>query len=180
MKYRKEALERRADCHFMSQDYRAASSAYDQVLKDYFHVNDIYPYYQGALSYGLDRNVEKKIELLSHVMEASPTARFYPEAMFELGRTYAVREDDDNAFRCFNALATNVKDSTFVAKAYIEMGSLARNQSQFNDALKYYKTVVEEMPLSGWDYSLVIVFSLFSFLISHRRPCTAIFRRIIL
>ncbi len=149
VQFRKEALERRADCLFMSKDYKAASSAYDQVLKDYFHVNDIYPYYQAALSYGLDKNVAKKIELLSNVMEASPTARFYPEAMFELGRTYAVREDDDNAFRCFNTLARNVKDSTFVAQAYIEMGSLARNQSQFNDALGYYKTVVEEMPLSG-------------------------------
>ena len=29
------------------------------------------------------------------------------------------------------------------------MGSLARNQSQFNEALGYYKTVVEQMPLSG-------------------------------
>lgn len=150
VKFRKEALERRADCHFIAKDYKAASAAYDQVLNDYFNVNDIYPYYQAAISYGLDKNVDRKIELLSHVMEASPSARFYPEAMFELGRTYAVREDDDNAFRCFNTLAQQVKDSTFVAKAYIEMGSLARNQSQFNDALGYYKTVVEKMPLSGY------------------------------
>lgn len=150
VKFRKEALERRADCHFIAKDYKAASTAYDQVLNDYFNVNDIYPYYQAAISYGLDNNVARKIELLSHVMEASPSARFYPEALFELGRTYAVREDDDNAFRCFNTLAQQVKDSTFVAKAYIEMGSLARNQSQFNDALGYYKTVVEKMPLSGY------------------------------
>jgi TolA-binding protein len=94
--------------------------------------------------------VGKKIELLSNVLEASPSARFYPEALFELGRTYAVREDDDNAFMCFNRLAETVKDSTFVAQAYIEMGSIARNQSQFNDALGYYKTVVEKMPLSGY------------------------------
>lgn len=150
VKFRKEALERRADCHFIAKDYKSASAAYDQVLNDYFNVNDIYPYYQAAISYGLDKNVERKIELLSHVMEASPSARFYPEAMFELGRTYAIREEDDNAFRCFNTLAEQVKDSTFVAKAYIEMGSLARNQSQFNDALGYYKTVVEKMPLSGY------------------------------
>ena len=30
------------------------------------------------------------------------------------------------------------------------MGSLSRNQSQYNEALGYYKTVVEEMPLSGY------------------------------
>lgn len=150
VKYRKDALERSADCVFVSKDYKAAAEAYEKVMKDYFSVNDIYPYYQAAISYGLDRKTDRKVELLSNVMEASPSARFYPEAMFELGRTYAVMEDDENAYKCFNTLASVVKDSTFVAKAYVEMGSLARNQSQFNDALTYYKKVVEEMPLSGY------------------------------
>ena len=150
VKFRKDAMERRADCHFMRSDYKAASSAYDQVLKDYFDPDDVYPYYQAALSYGLDRNQPKKIDLLSNVLNASPSSRFYPEALFELGRTHAVREDDENAFLCFNRLAETVKDSSFVAKAYIEMGSISRNQSQFNDALGYYKKVVEEMPESGY------------------------------
>ena len=84
------------------------------------------------------------------MLDASPSAKFYPEALFELGRTYAVREDDDKAFMCFNKLAQTVKDTTFVAQAYIEMGSISRNQSQFNDALGYYKAVVEKMPMSGY------------------------------
>ena len=149
-KYRKEALERRADCHFIQKKYKEACAAYDQVLDKYFSVNDIYPYYQAAVSYGLNKNLKKKIELLSNVMEASPSSRFYPEALFELGRAYVAKEDDEKAFECFNKLASVVKDSTFVARAYIEMGSLSRNQSQYNEALGYYKTVVEEMPLSGY------------------------------
>lgn len=150
VKYRKEALERQGDCHFMARDYAAASASYDKVLKEYFDCNDIYPYYQDAISYGLDNNSARKIELLSNVLKASPQAKFYPEAMFELGRTYVLHERDDEAFDCFRRLASNVKDSTFVARAYIEMGTLSRNQSQFNDALGYYRKVVEEMPLSGY------------------------------
>ena len=150
VKYRKDAMERKADCLFIRSEYDAAAEAYDLVANGYPDVNDIYPYYQAALSYGLAKNQAKKIAVLSRVMDASPRSKFYPEAMFELGRTYAVREDDDNAFKCFTTLAQNVKDSTFVAKAYIEMGSISRNQSQFNDALGYYKKVVEEMPLSGY------------------------------
>lgn len=150
VKYRKDAMERRADCHFIRADYKAAAAAYDQVVKEYFNADDIYPYYQAALSHGLGKDNAKKIEILSNVLDASPSAKFYPEALFELGRTYAVREDDDNAFKCFNKLAETVKDSTFVAQAYIEMGSISRNQSQFNDALGYYKTVVEQMPKSGY------------------------------
>ena len=150
VRYRKDALERKADCHFITKDYKGAAAAYDSVLKDYYDVNDIYPYYQAAISYGLEGNSKKKIELLARVKNADPDVQFYPEALFELGRSYAVKEDDDNAFACFRILADTVKDSTFVAKAYIEMGSLSRNQSQYSEALVYYKKVVEEMPLSGY------------------------------
>lgn len=156
VEFRKEALERKGDCYFIAKDYDAAYAAYDVVIKDYYDVNDIYPYYQSAISYGLDRKPKKKIELLSRVMDASPEAEFYPDALFELGRTYAVSEDDDNAFKCFNKLAQEVKDSNFVAQAYIEMGSLARNQSQYNEALGYYKTVVEQMPSSGYAESALL------------------------
>ena len=150
VRYRKDALERRADCYFMTQKYDEAAAAYDQVLKDYFSVNDVYPYYQSAVSHGLAGDVNRKIELLSNVLEASPSAKLYPDALYELGRTYAVKEDDDNALKCFTTLTETVKDSGYVAKTYIEMGSLARNQSQFNEALDYYKIVVEQMPNSGY------------------------------
>jgi len=150
VKYRKDALERKADCLFMEKDYIGACKAYDLVLEDYFDVNDIYPYYQAALSYGLAKNMDRKVELLANVLEASPDSDLYPEALYELGRSYALKEEDEKAFRCFDMMAGSVKDSTFVAKAYIEMGSISRNQSQFNEALGYYKTVVEQMPMSGF------------------------------
>lgn len=149
--YRKEAMERRADCYFIQKQYDKAAKAYDLVLDDYFNVNDIYSYYQAALSYGLLNRNTKKIELLSNVMKASPSSEFYPEAMFELGRAYVAAEEDEKAFECFNRIVTDVKDYNYVAKAYVEMGSLARNQSQYNEALGYYKKVVEEMSFS--DYS---------------------------
>lgn len=162
VKYRKEALLRKADCDFVAKSYKAAAVAYDMVLRDYFNVNDIYPYYQAALSYGLIDRTDRKIELLTYALNASPEAEFFPEAVFELGRTYAIKEDSENANNCFNLLAASVKDSTYVAKAYIEMGTLARNQSMFNEALGYYKTVVEEIPLSEYaDDALLAIESIY-------------------
>lgn len=149
--YRKEAMERKADCFFISKQYDLASDAYESVLDDYFDVNDIYAYYQAALSYGLLGKTSRKIQLLSSVMEASPDSEFYPEAMFELGRSYVVSEQDDKAYECFNRIVAEVKDFNYVARAYVEMGSLSRNQSQYDEALGYYKRVVEDMPYS--DYS---------------------------
>ena len=148
--YRKEAMERKADCYFIQKQYDKAAKAYDLVLKDYFNVDDIYAYYQSALSYGLLNKSAKKIELLSNVMKASPSSKFYPEAMFELGRSYVAAEKDEQAFECFNRIVNNVKDFNYVARAYVEMGSLARNQSQYNEALGYYKKVVEEMAFSDY------------------------------
>ncbi len=148
--FRKEALVRSADCYFITKEYKKACEAYDVVIDGYFDVNDIYPYYQGAMAYGLAKKPARKIELLSNVLKASPSAEFYPEALYELGRSYVAKYEDDKAQECFRLLADTVKDSTYVAKAYIEMGSLARNQSQYKEALDYYKTVVEEMPMSGY------------------------------
>ena len=148
--YRKDALERVGDCHFIAKDYRKASASYDLAVKEGPDVNDIYPYYQSAISYGLSGDNDRKIALLSDVLEADPSSQFYPDAVFELGRAYVVKEDDENAFACFDRLAKTARDTTFIAKAYIEMGSLSRNQSQFNDALSYYRKVVEEMPMSGY------------------------------
>ena len=162
VKYRKEALERKADCHFVARDYAAAANAYEVVLADYFNVDDIYPYYQAALSYGLTDKSDRKVELLANVMGASPQSEFYPEAMFELGRTYAVREEDQNAYNCFNTLVETVKDSSYMAKAYLEMGTLARNQSMFNEALGYYKIIVEKMPQSEFaDDALLAIESVY-------------------
>lgn len=149
--YRKEAMERRADCFFIQKQYEKASKAYELVLDDYFDVNDIYAYYQAGLSYGLTNRNSKKIEVLSNVLEASSESEFYPEAMFELGRSYVVSEQDDKAYECFSRIISDVKDFNYVARAYVEMGSLSRNQSQYDEALGYYKKVVEEMPYS--DYS---------------------------
>ncbi len=148
--FRKEALLRKGDCYFIIKNYKQACNEYVTVFNEYYEADDIYPYYQAGLSYGFAKNPEMKIKMLSHVMDASPDARFYPEALFELGRSYVENEDDDKAFECFRKLASSVKDSTFVARSYIEMGSLSRNQSQYNEALGYYKTVVEKMPLSGY------------------------------
>ena len=162
VKFRKEALVRKADCDFAIKNYSSAASAYDLVLRDYFNVNDVYPYYQSALSYGLSGNHNKKIELLAHVLEASPDVEFYPEALYELGRAYTLKEDEENAKACYEKLVQSVKDSTFVAKAYIEMGTLARNQSMFNEALGYFKIVVEEMPLSEYaDDALLAIESIY-------------------
>ena len=160
--FRKEALTRYGDCMFMLQRYPEAVSAYDDVLEEWFDADDIYPYYQAAVSCGLAGDSSRKMSLLSNVRNADPSSAFYPEAMYEYGRTLVAAGQPDQAIDCFNALAGNVRDSIFIARAYIELGMIYRNKSDDAKALSYYKKVVEDMPLSEYaDAALLAVESIY-------------------
>lgn len=145
--YRKGALLRKADCWFMKKKYATAIPIYESVSAQYPNVNDIYPYYQTGICYGLAGSESKKISALLPVRQASPEARFYHEALYELGRTYVAAGNIAEAKSCFGDLRRNAKDSTYMAKALIELGMIARNSRQYDEAIGYYKQVVEGMPL---------------------------------
>ena len=149
--YRKDALERKGDCWFVTKKYKNAASSYALSVSDYFDANDVYPYYQAALSYGLAGNRDKKIELLENVRQAKVGVPYYSEALYELGRSYIDAGKDDKAYSCFNLLSKNEKDGNYVAKAYLELGSIERNRNNFDLALEHYKVVVEQLSMTGYE-----------------------------
>ena len=148
--FRKDAGVRRADCDFLRRDYAAAAAGYESVLQSYGDPNDVYPYYQLGLAYGLAGEKDKKVAALSRVRNASPSANFYPEALYELGRAYVELDRNDAAAECFETLRANSKDGTYVARSLIELGMIARNGRQYDKALGYYKRVVEDLPRSEY------------------------------
>ena len=148
--YPKEAMERLADCYFITKDYPNASLTYKKVVDLWFDANDIYPYYQCGLAYGLMGKDQQKVDILNNVWKAKPDSRFYPDAMYELGRAHIKMDHQDEAVRCFDNIVNTVKDSTFIARSLIELGMVERNASHNQKALEYYKTVVEKLPLSEY------------------------------
>lgn len=162
VRWRKDAMLRYADCLFMQKDYTGAAAAYGKVLDAYPDTGDIYPLYQASVSYGLAGDNARKISLLENVTDASPSSFFYPEAMFELGRSYLVEGNDRKAADIYRKLVAEVKDSTYVARSLIELGMISRNRSDNEAALGYYKTVIEKMPMSGYaDDALLAVESIY-------------------
>ena len=148
--FRKEALLRKGDCHFLQRDYPAAREAYRDVLDEYFDEDDIYPYYYAGLSAGLAGDNASRISSLAPVAGADPASPYYADATIELGRAYAAAGKAAEASVCFDRVLDKVKDSTYMAIAMIELGTLARNGKDMDTALGYYKSVVEKMPLSGY------------------------------
>ena len=149
--YRKDALERKGDCWFVTKKYKNAASSYALAVSDYFNADDVYPYYQAAMSYGLSGDKDKKVELLEYVRNAKPGVPYYGDALYELGRCYISANQDEKAFECFEILSKNQKDGNHVAKAYLEMGSIERNRGNFDAALAHYQIVVEQLPMSGYE-----------------------------
>lgn len=142
----KDAMLRRADCLFMQADYKGAASAYEEVHYKWSDASDIYPYYQGAVCYGLLKNDRRRLELLSLVKDASPTSPWYAEAMFELGKAQHSLKQKKEAAETFNLLAQRVPGSPYADRAVLELGTLKRGEGDVEGALECYKRVVGKNP----------------------------------
>ena len=145
LSYRKDALERKGDCLYITGKYKEASAVYDTVVVNYFDKNDIYPYYQSAISHGLIGDNAKKISLLENVLKADSTANYYPDAMYELGRSYVSARKDNEAYDAFKILSVKSPNANYKAKAYLEMGMLSRNNGRIDEAIANYKYIIENI-----------------------------------
>ena len=160
--YREDALTRRADCDFVQRRYKDAIDSYQKVLDEFQSPNSVYPYYRQSLCYGLTGNKKKKAEVLSAVMNASPAAEMYPEAMYELGSTYMDLRDNDSALNTFHHLRAHTSDSTWAARSLVGLGMASRNKGDYDKSLEYYKKVVSMMPGSEYaDESLSAIESIY-------------------
>lgn len=146
--FEKDAKIRLADSYFMQKAYADAAPIYENVYTAYLSSEDVYPALQGAISYGLIGNDTKKISILRMVTKNNQDAPLYPQALFELGRTYVQRGSDSNASECFNTLLTRAQDSTFFSKSLLELAMINSNKSNYDKAIGYYKRIIEEAPLS--------------------------------
>lgn len=141
---RQDAMTRRADCDFLRKDYKAAIASYAGVIAEYPEPDNVYPYYQQGLAYGLAGKKNDKVTALSKVRQASSDAPFYAEAMYELGRAYIAVNKESDAVKCFENIVDESDNGTYVAKSLIELGMISRNKNQYTKALDYYKQVVED------------------------------------
>ncbi len=147
---REDAMNRRADCDFGRRDYKAAVASYQKVLTEFFSPDNIYPYYQQAVAYGLSGDKRRKVSTLLHIEDATPGVPLYDEALYELGRAQMDQGHNNDALRSFVRLRQNTRDNTFVARSLIGQGMVHRNMSDYDAALEDYKEVVSLMPDSEY------------------------------
>ena len=155
---RKDALVRRGDCDFVLRNYQGAIQSYRNAIHEIKVGEDIYPYYQLALSYGLSGDKKAKAEALSFVMGADPDTPMYFEGLYELGRANMDISDNTKAMAAFRLLNDNARDKETKARALIGMGMVSRNTTDYEEALACYKEVVRLLP--GSQYSEDAMFAI--------------------
>ena len=141
---------RRGDCDFAARNYPGAIAAYRNAIKEIDVKEDIYPYCQLALSYGLSGDKDARADVLAYVLHADPDTPMYAEGMYELGRANMDISDYRKALEAFTILRDTAPDRETKAKALIGMGMVNRNTSDYDQALVCYKDVVKLMPGSQY------------------------------
>ncbi|MGN0190695.1 MAG: tetratricopeptide repeat protein [Candidatus Cryptobacteroides sp.] len=148
---RKDALTRIADCLFLKDDYLSAAGKYAEVAQVYYDPDDVYPYLQAGMAYGLAGRRQEKTACLEEVKLAVPAVGDYAVAMLELGRCHMDSGNVQPAAECFEKVISSVKDSSAVAQALLEMAMLERNSNNTEKSLQLYRRVVGNM--SGSEYA---------------------------
>jgi len=145
--YISEARLRSGDCLFMQKDYNGAIDVYSQVpVKD--QLSSTYAKYQMAISYGLIGDDNKKREVLTEVVNAKHKNRYYPEVLYELGRTLVQTGANSDAVQYFKELSDDYRESPYYTKALLELGLICLNLQDNKGAIGYYKKILEEGPNS--------------------------------
>ena len=139
-----DAETRMADCYFFRGDYVTAVAAYERQMTDFPDPDNLYPAYRAGVASGLTGDNLRKIHFLEGAKLASPEAPYYGESLYELGRAYVAVKDDEDAIRAFRTLRSASQDPALQSRALLELGMIARNAGRGDDALSYYKQVVEQ------------------------------------
>ena len=144
-----DAETRMADCYFLRGDYVTAVAAYERQMTEYPNPDNLYPAYRAGVASGLTGDNERKVHFLETAKLANPSAPYYGESLYELGRAYVALKDNEDAIRAFRTLKSSTQDPDLECRALLELGMIARNDGKGDEAIAYYKQVVEK----GGDYA---------------------------
>lgn len=141
-----DAFIRAGDCLFKLREYAEAKTFYDQAISRKL-AGYVYAMYQRAQIEGLLGDQFKKILTLEEIRDEHRESEYYDDALFVLGDTYQSMGTMDKAAVSYLSLVDNVgKNSPFYNTALLRLGLITYNQGDVQNALTYYKRVINNNP----------------------------------
>ena len=140
-----DAFLRLGDSWFIQKNYDNAISYYDKAIK--MNAIDVdYALFQKAIALGVLQRYDEKIKALKTVITKYPDASSISEVIFELGNTYLVVNDKENALLNFRKIASQHPNSSYAVKARLKTGLIYYNSGQNEIALSTFEKVVTDYP----------------------------------
>lgn len=140
-----DALNRIGDCYFYERDFPKAELLYTRSANLSPNTGD-YALFQSAYVAGLQKKYTTKITRLNDLVDSYPRSEFVDDALYEIGRSYIMLNNENEALRTYNRLL-NLQPNTNVARlAALEIGMIYQNQDKNSEAVKAYKNVVANYP----------------------------------
>lgn len=140
-----DAFLRLGDAYFVTSNYNAAITAYQNAIK-IGEINADYPAFQKAISAGYMGQSSQKIKELEQFINTYQSSKLRDDAMYELGNSYVKANQIDKAIAMYDNLNSAYKMSSFVPKSLLRQGLVYYNGSQNQKALNKFKNVAGNYP----------------------------------
>ena len=137
-----DAYLRIGDSYFIQKQYNKAIEAYAEAEKIGIKDKD-YALLQSAISYGVQANYQNKAQLLKRLVKTNEQSVYKDDALFELGKTYLLLKQEQEALAYYNQLINDFPKSNYLAEAHLKVGLIHYNQRADDLALNAFNTVVK-------------------------------------
>ena len=142
-----DALNRMGDTHFQAKDIAKAEKAYQLAQTSQTSGSD-YATYQLAICQGARKLNKGKAEILADFDRRFPKSIYLEKALYELGATYTLLKQPEDATLAYDKLLRTFPDSPLSRKSNLMMADLLREQNRTDEAVAAYKKVIELYPSS--------------------------------
>ncbi len=140
-----DAYNRMADCYFVKTSYWQAIEYYDLSIASGKADAD-YALFQKGFTLGLLDRIPRKVDVLTQLTREHPESNFVDDALFEIGRSFVILGDPDEAQVYYELLVNEHPNSSYTNKALNQLGLIYYNGSEFDRALVYYEQVATNYP----------------------------------
>lgn len=147
-----DALNRIGDCYFNARSFSKAENYYARAASLSPNTGD-YGVFQSAYVAGLQKNYTSKISRLENLLSTYPNSEYCDDALYEIGRSYIMLENDAKAIATFERLLSSQPNSALARKAALEIGMIYFNQSNYDKAITAYKKVISNYPGTEESYT---------------------------
>ncbi len=140
-----DAYLRIADAYFMLKNYESAIDFYKRA-ESLGIVDTDYAIYQKALVEGVKGDFNSKIASLKKLLQQYPETSFKDNTLFELGNTYMIIDNSQEALNYYNQLISQHPNSSNTKNAKLKTALIYYNNNEDSKALQVCKSIINQYP----------------------------------